>query len=247
MKKHVVAILVLSLFFNINVNAQAFQKGSINIDIGIGLAIYGTAQTHTFEQTATIDPVLVNTGLISADALNSKRTWDTTDGAASTIIPISFEYGVADKIGVGFDITFNNYFISDSDRVNLESVKAFDFGPKFNYHPLNSDFYDLSFGLGLGFTRIGWNVKETNTASDYSGSGFYLNIDIKNKFWFSDHIGAYVNVGYKGNFYSSITRDTSGDEATLEEYEFVSDVSIKDEFSFNMNGVNFGLGLAVKF
>jgi hypothetical protein len=245
--KKIVLILGVLFMFSTIVNAQAFQKGTINIDLGVGLGIYGTSQTRTYERSATIDPVLVNTGLISANALNESSVKDTSDGAASTVIPISFEYGISNKIGVGVDFTYNNYFINDSDKVNLANVRACDFGPKFNYHPLNSDFYDLSLGLGLGFTTIGWNVSSTNNSESYKGSGFYLNLDIKNKFWFSEHIGAYLNLGYKGNFYSAIDRDTSVEVADLESNSWISNVSIKDEFTFTMHGANIGVGLAVKF
>jgi hypothetical protein len=233
--------IITILTFNNEVSAQAFQKGTINIDLGIGLGVYGTSQTRTLEQTAT-----VNIASLPSDFLDSKRTWDTTDGTASTVIPLSIEYGISDKIGIGLDIIYNNYFINDSDKVNLKSVKAFDFGPKFSYHPLNSDFYDLSLGLGLGFTTIAWDVASI-AGQDYKGSGFYLNIDIKNKFWFSEHIGAYLNVGYKGNFYSAISRDTSSDEANWEAINGVSNVTIKDEFTWTMHGANIGIGLAVKF
>jgi hypothetical protein len=247
MRKIATICLALSaiLFLNNNINAQAFQKGTINIDLGIGFGIYGTSQTRTYERSATIDPAAVALG-VPSDLYNEKSTSDTTDGAVSTVIPLSFEYGISDKIGVGLDVVYNSYFINDSDRVNLKSVKAFDFGPKFSYHPLNSDFYDLSLGLGLGYSKITWDVA-SSSGNDYSGSGFYLNIDIKNKFWFSEHIGAYLNIGYKGNFYSAINRDTSAEEADLESNVWVSNVSIKDEFTFTMHGANIGIGLAVKF
>ena len=239
MKKLIIISLALvaTLILNKNVNAQAFQKGTINIDLGIGFGIYGTSQSSTSEINATIGGI----------PYSQKTTHDTTDGTASTVIPISFEYGIADKIGLGLDVTYNSYFINDSDRVNLESVKAFDFGPKFSYHPLNSDFYDLSVGLGFGFTSIKWNVTGLNNAEDFSGSGFYFNLDIKNKFWFSEHIGAYLNVGYKGNFYGKINRDTSAQEASIEAIPGFSNVSIKDEFTWSMHGANIGIGLALKF
>jgi len=237
----IVAILFLN---NNNVSAQAFQKGTINIDLGIGFGLYGTSQTQTYELNATVGGV----------PLSQKSTNDTTDGALSTVVPISFEYGVTDKIGIGADFTYNNYFINDSDRVSLSSVKAFDYGLKGYYHPLNSDFYDLSVGLGFGLTSIKWTYEAvaiapgiSNTPEPSKGSGFYVNLDIKNKFWFSEHIGAYLNIGYKGNFYSSINRDTSAEEADLESNPFVSNVSIKDEFTFTMHGANIGIGLAVKF
>jgi hypothetical protein len=239
MKKITTICLALGdlLFLNTNVNAQAFQKGTINIDLGVGYGLYGTSQSSTYETSYTING--------TPTTQSSSR--DTTDGALSTVIPISFEYGVSNKIGVGIDVVYNNYFINDSDRVNLESVKAFDFGPKISYHPFNSDFYDLSLGLGIGFTSIKWNVTGLNNSQDFGGSGFYLNIDIKNKFWFSKHIGLYTNIGYKGNFYGNIDRDTSSQEAFYESFAGVSDVSIKDEFKWTMHGVNLGIGIAVKF
>jgi hypothetical protein len=236
-------IVISMLMINNNIKAQAFQKGTINVDIGIGFGIYGTSQTYTRQLTATVDPAI---GLPS-NFLDYKDTGDTTDGAASTVVPISCEYGLSDKFGIGVDIIYNSYIINDSDRVHLESVKAYDFGPKFSYHPLNGDFYDLAIGLGVGYTTIGWNVTSTYTGESYKGSGYYINIDLKNKFWFSDHIGAYLNLGYKGNFYSKIDRDTSAEEAELESLSFVSNVTKKDEFTFSMNGANIGIGLALKF
>ncbi len=231
------SLFLTALFSSDSVQAQAFQKGTINVDLGVGLGVYGTSQSSTYETTATI-------GTVPFSETSSR---DTTDGAASTVIPISFEYGIADKIGAGIDIIYNNYIISDEDKVNLSSVKAFDFGPKISYHPFNSDFYDLSLGLGVGFTSIKWNVVGLNNAESYGGSGFYLNIDIKNKFWFSKHVGLYTNIGYKGNFYGNINRDTSSQEATFEALPGVSNVTIKDEFKWTMHGMNLGIGLAVKF
>lgn len=241
MKKTTTILLAFTalLLLNTNVNAQAFEKGTINVDLGIGLGIYGTSQTSTYELKADV----------FGTPISEKSTRDTTDGAASTVVPFSFEYGVGEKLGIGLDITYSNYIINDSDRVFLRSVKAFDFGPKFYYHPLSSDKYDLVLGLGLGFTSITWNYETVfnSTPESSKGSGFYLNLDIKNKFFFSDNVGIYVNVGYKGNFYSAISRDHTADEAALESLSFVSNVSIKDEFTWIMHGANIGIGLALKF
>lgn len=244
MKKTTTILLVFTalLLLNTNVNAQAFQKGTINVDLGIGFGLYGTSYSHKETRTAT-----VTAAGYPSNAIDYDRSRDTTDGALSTVIPFSFEYGVTDKIGAGVDFTYNSYFIgrNDTDNTDLLSVKAYDFGLKGYYHPFNSDFYDMSIGLGFGLSSIKW--KTTNTGDDYSGSGFYVNLDIKNKFWFSEHIGAFLNIGYKGNFYSDITKDLSSEEAELEALSWVSNVTMKDEFSFTMHGVNLGVGLALKF
>lgn len=237
-------LAIIISFSSTNLFSQAFEKGIWNVDLGIGLGIYGTSQTNKYEIQANIYGI----------PYSQKQNTDTTDGAVSTVIPLSVEYGVSNKFGIGVDICYNNYFINDSDRVYLKSVKAFDFGPKFSYHPLNSDFYDLAIGLGIGFTRITWNYETvvssfgiSTTPEPAKGSGVYINLDIKNKFWFSEHIGAYLNLGYKGNFYSSISRDNSALETQLESVPGVSNVSIKDEFTFKMQGANIGIGLALKF
>lgn len=237
-------LAIIISFSSTNLFSQAFEKGNWNVDLGIGLGLYGTSQTSVYEIQANISSI----------PYSQKVTNDTTDGAASTVIPLSVEYGVSNKFGFGVDMSYNNYFINDSDRIYLKSVKAFDFGPKFSYHPLNSDFYDLAIGFGIGFTKITWNYETvvssfgiSTTPESAKGSGVYINLDIKNKFWFSEHIGAYLNLGYKGNFYSPISRDNSALETQLESVPGVSSVSIKDEFTFKMNGANIGIGLALKF
>jgi len=193
MKKYIIICLALTLLSSFNVNAQAFQKGTINSDLGIGLGIYGTSQTSTTGLTVDLNGLPL--------VILPETTRDTTDGAASKIIPISFEYGVSDKIGLGLDLTLSNYFIDKEDKEFLNSVKGFDFGLKGYYHIVSTDKYDLSVGVGLGMSKINWKfnrVVDLNSGfiteeSEAKGNGMYWNLEVKHKFFFSENVGVFVS------------------------------------------------------
>ena len=106
MKKIILLSIALSslLLMSQNTQAQAFQKGNINFDLGLGIGAYGTRVTI---EVAGVE-------------------FSDTDGASSTVIPISFEYGITDKFGLGAQIGFSNYFIDQDSNEFTESVKAID-------------------------------------------------------------------------------------------------------------------------
>ena len=237
MKKIIFSVLVIALstVSTKSVKAQAFEKGNINIDIGVGFGIYGTSQSYKTT--------------ISFAGQSRTETSDTTDGALSFIIPIGFEYGITDKIGLGVDFMYSSYAISDSDRVNTESVKAIDFGAKFNYHLLKANKNDLMIGFGIGYSNMTWKFVKQNTSTAFEsesagGSGLYWTLGITDRIFFSDNIGMMFNVSYRGYSYSSIEY-----ELTSEAEQILSsiDAELSNTLKFDMNGVNVGLGLALKF
>lgn len=222
-------IIISLLFFNNYSKAQAFQKGNKNLDIGIGFGAYGTTQSVT----TTIN------GVSFSDS--------ESDGAVSSIIPIRFEYGVGEKISVGAEFFYNNYVVNDSDKVNLNSVKAIDFGVTGSFHLLNSDKNDLFIGLGIGVSSI--TIDYASNINQFiesvSGSGMYFSLGITDRIFFSDHIGILFNLGYRAYNYSSLEADfTSGTEAALVAFG-VTDYSQTWEWKFK--GVHIGTGLAIKF
>lgn len=238
MKKTIFFTLIFASFFlmNQNIQAQAFQKGNLNFDLGIGFGIYGTSQTQTFKVSVAGAPII-----------DDKQ--DTTDGAASMIIPLSFEYGLTDKVGLGVDLTYSNYFISDSDNVNTESVKAFDVGAKFNYHLLNSDKNDLMIGIGIGYSNMSWKFIPTDVTNPFEsesagGSGVYWTIGVTDRIFFTDNIGILFNLNYRGYSYSNIEYELTSEANQI---LTAADAEYSNKLVFNMNGVHFGLGLAVKF
>ena len=233
------------LFINTHAHGQAQNKGDINIDVGIGFGLYGTSQSNTYKIEYDANGV----------PMSSSSSHDTTDATVSTVIPINIEYGLSEKIGTGLDITYNNYFIAPEDRDAIENVRAYDFGPKLHYHPLKSDLYDLVIGVGGGVSMIKWNFNGVldfssgvfSTPTSAKGTGIYWNLDIKNKFYFGEHFGVFLNLGYKGYSYPSIGRDNSDLEAIINNLPGVSNTKITDDLNWNLNGANIGVGLAVKF
>lgn len=228
------AIIVVLFIDNNAVMAQSFQKGNINVDIGIGFGIYGTSQTFT--NTLTFG------GVTTLDKS------DTTDATASRVIPINLEYGLTDKIGIGLDFTYGSYFINDSDKVSLESVKAYDFGPRLNYHLLNSNRNDLMIGVGIGFSTISWDFNSVDITNPLepelaSGAGFYWTLGLTDRIFFSDHIGILFNLSYKGYTYSKIEY-----ELTPEAQQILTNANatFNQEFKWQLNGANIGIGLAIK-
>ncbi len=156
MKKLIATLFILPVFvFTNHTYGQAFQKGNINIDLGLGFGAYGTKVT--FKDS------------------NSGLEFTETDGAVSTVIPLSFEYGISDRIGLGLQVGMSSYFIDNEDSTDVsESVKSVDFALKFNFHLLNADRNDLFVGLAIGGSSVNWTFK--NSSETYSGSGTYFSL-----------------------------------------------------------------------
>ncbi len=215
-------------FIDNNVQAQAFQKGNINVDIGMGFGVYGTSQKST---------VVLN-GL--------PITTSESDGAVSTMIPIRFEYGLLDRLGIGAEFISNNYLINDSDRVNLNSVKSLDYGLNVNFHLLKAEKNDLFVGLGVGMSsmNIDYNTSSTQFVESVSGSGIYYTLGIADRIFFSDHIGMMVSLSYRGYNYTNLESDFSSE---LDSQLALYGVTYSQNWDWKFNGVNLGVGLALKF
>ncbi|MGB0882061.1 MAG: hypothetical protein ACPGSO_03850 [Vicingaceae bacterium] len=228
MNKKIIIYLVICFFSVASANAQAFQKGTKVISLGIGFAGYGTTQTIT-------------TNFNGVSISNSE-----SDGAASTVIPIQFEYGISNKFGLGAELSFNNYFINDSDKVVLESVKSVDFGITGSYHLLNSEKNDLFFTLGLGGSSMSVNyvVTQAQFIESLSGSGSYFTIGITDRIFFSDNFGVFFNLAYRGYNYTGLEAEfTPAVESAIASSNF----TYSQSWDWKFTGVHFGTGLAFKF
>ena len=162
-----------------------------------------------------------------------------TDGAASTIVPLTFEYGLSNKIGLGAELGFSNYFVDDSTENNngdivanmTKTVKSVDFLVVCNFHLLNAEKNDLFIGLGLGGSSVNWTFKDTG--EEYSGGGSCFKLYLKDRIFFNEHIGILFNFGYTGYIYNNM-KTSSGN-------------AILDNLKWEVKGVNLGTGLAIKF
>ncbi len=225
----IVFVMIISLLLlNNKTNAQAFQKGNANLDVGLGLGAYAT--TTTFSVNI---PFLGNITSV------------TTDGASSVMVPIGFEYGVSDKIGLGAQLGFSNYFIDDSTEVKdfftgqetgemqantTESVSTIDFSIKVNFHLLNSDKNDLLIGFQLGGSRVNWKDLSGETLT---GTGSLFSLYLTDRIFFSDHIGVLFNLGYTAYNYGNVTSSSNN--------------AVINSLTWKLRGLNIGTGLAIKF
>lgn len=206
-------IVLITLFSTSNTYAQAFQKGNANIDVGLGFGAYSTTTTFTF------------------DFLGTPVTLSDEDGAASTMVPISFEYGISNKVGLGVQLGFVNYFIDNEDSTETtESVKSVDFAIKVNYHFLDAEKNDLFVGLAIGGSSVNW---KDLSGEEFSGTGSYVSLYITDRIFFNDNVGILFNLGYTAYRYNGL-------ESSLNN-PFI------DNFEWTLRGVNIGTGLALKF
>ncbi len=215
MKKNSLLLLaiIVSLSITQNANGQAFEKGNLNADVGLGIGAYSTVTTFTF------------------DFFGTPITLTDKDGAASTMIPVSFEYGISNKFGLGLQLGTSNYFIDNEDSTETtESVKSFDWALKVNYHLLNADKNDLFIGLAVGGSSVKWLDM---SGESFTGAGSYASLYITDRIFFNDHIGILFNLGYTAYNYSGL--ESSSNNTFIENFEW------------SLTGVNIGTGLALKF
>lgn len=218
--KKVFYALFITLFFQTSfVQAQAFQKGNVNLDIGLGFGAYKTVSEFTTPEFVffgfTIPP----------------QTIKNEDGAGSFMMPITFEYGISNKVGLGVQLGFSNYFIDNEDSTEtVESVKSVDFAIVVNYHLSQSDKNDLFIGIALGGSNVNW---KDLSGTELTGTGSVFKLYLSDRLYFSDNIGILFNVGYTAYNYSELTSSDNN--------AFIS--SLK----WHLGGLNIGTGLAVKF
>lgn len=99
--------------------------------------------------------------------------------------------------------------------------------------------------LGLGISNAKWQYHDVSgfLLSSASGSGSYFTLGITDRIFFSDHIGVLFNLSYAGFNYRGVTPELSSTGKAIT--AVVPSYSLK--LDFELKGVYFGTGLAVKF
>lgn len=122
-------------------------------------------------------------------------------------IGVSFEKGISDVISVGADF---NYLSSNYDLgygYNLKFTAMY-FGARASYHfneiiGIDNEKLDFYGGATLGYRNFSWsdntNGALTSELGSSYGSGAYLGAFIGGKYYFTDKIGALLELGAIGS------------------------------------------------
>ena len=219
MKKVIFLILILlcanSLSFAQKFRKQSFKKGTITVDAGVGFGVYSSATNDDNDSAHAVAPVL---------------------------IPISIEYGISDKVGVGLMLERNGFLVAGggtASSVNISAKGAFYFA-----NEEASTFYsDLVVGysaiIGREKTKLIIPVKQK-----WSGTGITYQLSFGFKTYFSKKAGWFINFGYAGYLYSELINqsiDRNPNNPQLQTTDGTANFLL-----INMNGVNLRTGIVIK-
>lgn len=201
--KKTLLLSIISIFTYTLSTAQSYEKGSIQIDVGFGLGIYGTeVQTEI-------------AGNISKES----------DGTASTLVPVKLQYGIADRFSIGVLFQAANYIEDeDSASVRKEDAKGSTFRIIGTVYILNTDKFNLHAELGLGaatFNQDSENQQGEKIEADWRGGNFALGLGMK--YFFSNRIGFFAQVDY--NAYAFELDELAVDNATFDIDNWEADFS----------------------
>lgn len=120
-------------------------------------------------------------------------------------IGLSYEVGINEDFSVGGQIDYNSGSYDDYYGYNSRyRYSAYYVGARGSYHfnrilRLNENKIDLYAGLGLGYQSFRWNDSYNGSGYGYDyGSGLFLNYFIGGKYYFTNKVGAFLELGYTG-------------------------------------------------
>lgn len=113
----------------------------------------------------------------------------------------SFEKGITDKISVGanFDYLSTNY---GSSGIELKFTAIY-LAARGSYHfnellKIKSNQLDVYAGPSVGYRIFNWNDDSASLGNKY-GSGIFIGVHIGGKYYFTDKIGAFAELGDIGS------------------------------------------------
>ncbi|MEJ6799038.1 MAG: OmpW family outer membrane protein [Crocinitomicaceae bacterium] len=186
MKKTIIgAIAAFGIMFSNTASAQALEEGNLVFDV-----YYGFPNLYT-------------------TVFKAAYTQGTEEGLSiSGIGPVGFraEYLLADKIGLGLDIGFNNTKVSYTETGLIEDY-TYDFSTKkigvlltFNYHFIDNDqvdFYGV-FGVGYGNRTFSFESSDPSyTQAEISSLiPIAARIGVGVRYFLTDNLGINVAAGF---------------------------------------------------
>ncbi len=189
-------------------NAQSFQKGSIFFDLGLGLGIYNTT-SYNYQDSVT-----------------------KTGKAGAIIIPVTFEYGIGNRIGIGAQLVTQNYLSSKDSLSNYKpTANTKDINVFGNFHFVRAEHTDLFAGLTIGLSAFKYNANNLQ-ASTLDAAGSYFDIHLGGRFLFTKHFGMIASLRFPSfKYIQGLAQDNNGNQVN---------------FDFKLSGVVIGTGVTFK-
>lgn len=198
MKKITIALLTISalMFGTSSASAQAVEQGNVIVDLYYG---FPNLYTAVFKSTYA----------------NSGQETDLKIGGLGPL-GLRAEYMVADKIGVGLDVGFNNSFVKYSENTTEYNSTTGNYDPvtyeynftttkigaivTFNYHFLDNDKVDAYavFGAGYGNRNFKFESTDPNYNTETIGGLIPVasKIGVGMRYFFTDNIGMNLALGF---------------------------------------------------
>ena len=157
--------------------AQSFLKGNKIIESGIGL---------TYMNYESYNP-----------SIDERKD----NIAVSWIVPVSFEYAIDKRIGLGAEIDFVTYFTERDTITNaIADARSTDFYAKFNFHWLRKTKVDLFSGLAIGISGFKYHDNSYNEGKyKATGPGYKL-VLIASRFYLPKHL--FIGFAFNTSGYS---------------------------------------------
>ena len=184
MKKTLLCVFAVSMMaFGTSAKAQSFEEGMNVVSVGIGFPNIYKSIYDIYE---------FNSGYTS-----------------SGFGPINFKYehALTDQIGLGASVSFLTYKNAWETGSGFEEVykgSLFALLVRGNYHFATGDKLDPYVGIGIGY--MGLNFEYYNDDPDYVDDGFSFDFgspfgysgSIGARYYFTDMLGAYAEIGWDG-------------------------------------------------
>jgi hypothetical protein len=179
-----IASLITSFVFTNNLSkAQSFQKGTFDIDLGLGFGFYATQVSTTINGLTVI----------------------SNGHAGSWITPFSLEYGIGNRVGLGLEVVSDHY-ITQTDSIsgtkpNDHSSEVAVIG---NYHFVRTDHIDFYGGLSVGVSSI--TVDANNNAGGvFTSGGSFVDLHFNTRFFIGHHFAFTLSLRFPTLNYSNGT------------------------------------------
>jgi len=114
----------------------------------------------------------------------------------------SFEVGITDNISVGANVDYlsSNYKFGSS-KLNFTTIYL---AARASYHfnnllKIKNEKIDVYAGPSLGYRIFSWSDNSNNSLGNAYGSGLYIGVHVGGKYYFTEKIGAFAEVGDVGS------------------------------------------------